>query len=257
MPIFALIIAYSLEFSKQLKNITNKENKKYLINILIIFIFLLLIQIYFINFSDYENIFWNRWQATRLDYLNVSLFWPFNYIPILYKHYVYLIFLIIFFIFYIIYLKKNKITKNLFLFKNFSYVILFFSISELFFLSNIQWAIPYKYYENGFEKLGLLKNYNKFNPFPMKDLNLAFDTSSLSNNKSGSPIHQGNIYYRNNKKFNLNMFNNWGMKNHTLIYSKYFNQNDNFKENINEEIKNKIKIFYALSIIKDYFLQKK
>ena len=57
-----------------------------------IFIFLLFVQIYLINFSDYENIFWNRWQAIRLDYLNESLFWPFNYIPILYKHYVYLIF---------------------------------------------------------------------------------------------------------------------------------------------------------------------
>ena len=50
MPIFALIIAYSLEFSKHLKNIINKENKKYLINILIIFIFLLFVQIYLLIF---------------------------------------------------------------------------------------------------------------------------------------------------------------------------------------------------------------
>ena len=257
MPIFALIIAYSLEFSQHLKNIIVKENKKYLINILIIFIILLFVQIYFINFSEYENTFWNRWQAIRLDYINLSLSWPFNYVPILYKDYIYFIFLIIFFIYYIIYLKEFQITKNLFLFKNFSYAILFFSISELFFLSNIQWAIPYKYYQNGFEKLGLVKNYNRFNPFPMKDLNLAFDTSSLSNNKSGSPIHQGNIYYRNNKKFNLNMFDNWGMKNHTLIYSKYFNKNGEFKENINEEIKNKIKMFYALSNNKRIFFTEK
>jgi hypothetical protein len=253
MPIFTLIIAHSLQFSNHLKNIINKENKKYLINILLIFIFLSFVQIYFINFSDYESIFWNRWQAIRLDYLNLSLLWPFNYIPILYKHYVYLIFLIIFFIFFIIYLKEFQITKNLFFFKNFCYVVIFFSITELFLLSNIQWAIPYNYYQNSFEKLGLVKNYNKFNPSPMRDLNLAFDTNSVSNNKSGSPIHQGNMYYRNNKKFNPNIFNNWGMKNHILMYSKYFDQNGKFKENFHEEIKNKVKIFYALSNNKRIF----
>jgi hypothetical protein len=253
MPIFTLIIAHSLQFSNHLKNIRNKENKKYLINILLIFMFLSFVQIYFINFSDYESIFWNRWQAIRLDYLNLSLLWPFNYIPILYKHYVYLIFLVIFFIFFFIYLKEFQITKNLFFFKNFCYVVIFFSITELFLLSNIQWAIPYNYYQNGFEKLGLVKNYNKFNPSPMRDLNLAFDTNSVSNNKSGSPIHQGNMYYRNNKKFNPNIFNNWGMKNHILMYSKYFDQNGKFKENFHEEIKNKVKIFYALSNNKRIF----
>ena len=49
MPIFALIIAHSLEFSKHIKNIINKENKKYLINILMIFIFLLFVQISLID----------------------------------------------------------------------------------------------------------------------------------------------------------------------------------------------------------------
>ena len=49
------------------------------------------------------------------------------------------------------------------------------------------------------------------------------------------------------------MFRNWGMKNHTLIYSKYFNQNGKFKENVNEDIKNKIKIFFALSNNKRIF----
>ena len=58
-------------------------------------------------------------------------------------------------------------------------MLFYFFYIRAIFLSNIQWAIPYKYYENGFEKLGLVKNYNRFNPFPMKDLNLAFDTKKF------------------------------------------------------------------------------
>ena len=70
----------------------------------------------------------------------------------LYKDFIYVIFLLISFL--IIFLINNNKFQKIIRQKNytFMFLIIFISFSELFFLSNIQWSIPYRYYDNGFEK---------------------------------------------------------------------------------------------------------
>ena len=246
LPVIALLLAFSLQnLFKIINNIENILIKK--VNLILIFsIFvILIIQIYFINFSSYNNNYWETCQLKRIDAAISSLPIIFAFIIGLYKNYIYSIFFIFIFLLIIFILNnKNILSKfkknnNLFL-----YVILILSFGEMFFLSNIQWAIPYNYYENGFKELNLKKNYNSPNNEALADLVNAFKDKRVSLEKSKG--FHGNTYYRHNKKFNINYINHWGNDYHTIIFDRYFNNNGTFKNNLNKDLINNVKYFYGM-----------
>ena len=71
-------------------------------------------------------------------------------------------------------IKSLKIKDYLRYNNNFYKLIILITFLELFFLTNIQWAIPYDYYNQGYEKLKLKANYNIKNDNAIEDLNIAF-----------------------------------------------------------------------------------
>ena len=113
----------------------------------------------------------------------------------------------------------------------FSIVILV--IAELFILANIQWAIPKHFYDKN--------GYNNFNINPLKDLRESFNSSRVV-----TEVY-GNTYFRNNKKFNINYFDVFGIDKHTRIYDKYFNKNGVIKNNLDDETIKNINLFWSLS----------
>ena len=248
IPIYSIIIALSLiNFNKYIyshlpynKNNASKFNKLFYLIIFFIFI----IQFYFIFYSDYKSVFWDTWQLKRIEYIENILPKPISFLAGLYKNFIYPIFLLFFLLFYLILRSKNN---NFLKVKQLVLIIIFlFSSFELFFLSNIQWAIPYGYYDKGYEKLNLSKNYNKHNENPLEDLNKAFDKKSVALDKSGAGIHQGNTYYRHNKSFNINYIGNWGMKYHTLLFDKYFDRKGKIKSNITTKKREEVFHFFAM-----------
>ena len=248
LPIIALVLALSLQsLIKIINNIENISIKK--INLLMIFFItlILLVQIYLINYVDYKNSYWDTWQLKRINTIQSYLPSFLSFIIGLYKNYIYSIFFIIIFLILFLIFNIKLILNN---FKNnynyILYVILFLTFSEMFFLSNIQWAIPHNYYENGFTKLNLKENYNSPNNDALKDLNYAFIDKRVSIEKSGTNSFHGNTYYRNNKKFNINYINYWGNNNHTIIFDKYFKNNGFLKDNLDQSIQSAVKYFYGM-----------
>lgn len=219
IPIFALIISLSLK-----KVINDKYKINIIPSILILTCLIVVAQIYFIEFSNIENYYWNTWQHKRIDYASTQL----NYLSFffrLYNSYIYSIFFIISAMGLIFFIKKKLFSKIYFL-------ILVLTISELFFITNIQWAIPSKYYDNN--------DYNKLSQDPINDLKNAF----LSNNLI--TVTKGNLYFRNQRKFNINYFDVFGIEKHTKIFDNYFNRNGTYKKNISEFEKEYINQFFAL-----------
>jgi hypothetical protein len=244
VPIISLVLAYSInEFLNNI-SIGKKKNKK-IINLLI-FYFILIgsIQLYFIFFSSYQNLFWETWQLKRINFAEEKLPFILSVIARLYKNFIYPIYFLISLVVLITILKFNFFKKNT---NIFLYVISLLAFSELFFLTNIQWAIPFGYYDKGFKELNLKPNYNLSNEDALLDLRLAFKNSSISNEKSGNNRYEGNTYYRNNKRFNVNHINNWGNDNHVRLFKKYFQLNGQLKDNLDLETKNNIKKFFGIS----------
>jgi len=248
VPIISLLLAFSISKFVYILDENDFLIKKKLNQIIVSsFILIFLLQIYLIHFSGYENLYWEEWQLKRIIYAENFLPEFFSNIVGLYKGLIYQIsFLLIFTLFFLInkfdyfsnYLKKSK---NIFLF-----LILFLSFFELFFLTNIQWAIPYKYYENGYEKLNLKKDYNAPNDNILSDIKNAFFENRVSIAKSGNNNYEGNTYYRNNKKFNINYINNWGNDSHTKLFDEYFYSNGKFKENVELTIRKEVEHFYGM-----------
>ena len=105
-------------------------------------------------------------------------------------------------------------------------------ISELFILSNIQWAIPYKFYDyNG---------YNDISTTPIKDLQNSFKSNRISTTV------KGNTYFRNRKKFNVNYFDQFGIDAHTRHFDLYFTRNGDYKKNVSQDLQKKINFFWSL-----------
>ena len=247
VPIISIVLAYSIiEFLKILNN-NNRYVKKIIILSTLLILLILALQFNFIYFSKYQNIFWETWQMKRILFAQQQLALPFSFIINLYDNFIYTIYFFISFIILICSLKLNFFKKKINENKNiFLYLISIIAFSELFFLTNVQWAIPYNYYDKGFEKIDLRPNYNSPNNDALSDLTNAFKSSSVSTEKSNNNRYEGNTYYRHNKKFNINHINNWGNHKHVEIFKNYFNLNGNFKENVSLEIKNDIKLFFAL-----------
>jgi len=248
VPIISVLLALSINKFIYILNENNPLIKKGINKIIIFsFIIIFLTQIYFIYFSDYENLYWETWQSKRIHYAENLLPTFFSFIVKLYNGAIYPIFFLISFVIILLIINVNYFL-NFFRKKNhlLIYLILFLSFSELFFLSNVQWSIPYRYYDNGYEKLQLKKDYNLPNNNALNDLKIAFLSNRVSIEKSGNNNYEGNTYYRNNKKFNINYINHWGNDKHTRLFDKYFYSNGKFKENLDPLIKKSIEYFYGM-----------
>ena len=246
VPFLSLLLAYSIiEFVKLYNDQSTRINELsyVLYSVLTIIIFS---QLYFIFISTYENVFWNTWQLKRIIFAKENLPGFFAIYAGLYENYIYTIFFIISFFILLMIIKSLKIKDYLRYNNNFYKLIILITFLELFFLTNIQWAIPYDYYNQGYEKLKLKANYNIKNDNALEDLNIAFAKKSTSIEKSGNNHYEGNTYYRNNKSFNINHINNWGNDNHVKLIKKYFNSNGTILSSVNTTTSNSIKIFFGL-----------
>ncbi len=244
IPFLSLTLAFSITEFIKIMNGNKVKGISYVI--VISFISILLLQINFIYFSNYENSFWETWQLKRIIFAEQTLPQPFSLIVGLYKKLVYPLFFILSFILIIFSIRKSFVQKYL---KNkviFLYMILFITFGELFFLTNIQWAIPFNYYNLGFEKLNLQPNYNSNNENALEDITKSFSINRVALEKSGNNTYEGNTYYRNNKRHNINHINNWGNKNHVKLFKKYFNSNGQFKKNLEINKIKQLKYFYGM-----------
>ena len=246
IPILSIILAYSLQ---SLLILIQKENKDkiYLYLAIILFSLIICLQIYFINYLDFENTYWDTWQLKRIIIAEEKLPYFLGLVIKLYNNYIYSIFTFLSFIIISIIIIKKKGLKSK---KNYNFfilsIVLFLSFIELFALSNLQWAIPYDYYNNGFKPLKLEANYNAHNKSALDDLKSSFLKPRTTLEKSGNNTYEGNTYYRNNKKFNINYINNWGNNSHANLFDKYFNENGILKNELNNETKKLIKYFYGI-----------
>ena len=246
IPILSVILAYSLEY---LINLIQNENKKklYILTSISLFLLIISLQIYFINFSDFDNKYWETWQLKRISTAEERLPYVLGEFINLYNNYIYSIFTATCFILisFLIFKKKklNSAKSANFYVLN---LILILSFIELFPLSNLQWAIPYNYYNKGFESMNLEANYNSHNENALKDLENSFLISRTALEKSGNENFEGNTYYRNNKKSNINYINNWGNKNHAKLFDKFFYRNGNLKDDLSEENKQSTNYFFGI-----------
>ena len=122
-------------------------------------------------------------------------------------------------------------------------MVVILAAGELFLLSNIQWAIPYKFYDSN--------NYNLLSKKPLDDINEAF-----LNQRVVTEV-KGNTYFRNFRRFNINYFDNFGIEKHTKLIDKYFKRNGNLKEGLDQNTIKKINQFWGLEDNNKVFFTKK
>ena len=244
----AILLAFSINNFIIITTIKNKSNSNtnILYNLTIIFLIIIFFQIFLINNPNIINEYWNTWQLKRILYLENSLPSILSNYVAGYKNYIYLVFFIISFLYVFIFIKIKflKKIKPLYIYLS----IICISFLELFFLSNIQWAIPFNYYDEGFEKLNLQTNYNQHNKNALEDLKKSFLLERVSIEKSGSNTFEGNTFYRNNKKFNINHINNWGNSAHSKIFRKYFLKNGKFNKNTEDQTKRYVLHFFGMDV---------
>ena len=223
VPIISILVALSL---KKIENFPEEklEFKKHILIFFSLALLILVVQIYLIEFHNVNNYFWETWQMKRLDFVmeKIKIFsWLIN----LYNNYIYAIFLIISVISVLSLIVLQK--KNLII-----YCVAMLVVSELFFISNIQWAIPKNHYNH--------KEYNYFSSKPMIELRNAFIKPSIST------VVKGNTYFRNERNFNINYFDVFGIETHTRIFDSYLNRKGEFKENVSIKDRELVNKFYFL-----------
>lgn len=247
VPFISLILAFSISEFIQLLNVKIKKNNAFNFIVYLSFLLIFITQIYLIYYSDYENNYWDTWQLKRIIFAEQSLPGLISHFVGLYKSLIYPIFFIISLLVIILVINIsflfNLIRNNT---KIFLYTIIIISFTELFFLTNLQWAIPYDYYNLGYKQLNLKPNYNIKNNNALKDIKIGFITKRVSTEKSGNNTYEGNTYYRHNKKFNINHINNWGNENHVKIFKKYFDTNGIIKDQIDDLTKKNVRHFFGL-----------
>ena len=230
IPLFAVLFCFILKSIEE-----NKYNINFLITTSLVAILIILLQVYIIEISDIKNNYWKTWQEKRLLYGSIK-FSSIAFIFNLYNHYIYSISLIIsLVIFNFFKIKKSK--------KLLSLVVVILVAGELFLLSNIQWAIPYKFYDSN--------NYNLLSKKPLDDINEAF-----LNQRVVTEV-KGNTYFRNFRRFNINYFDNFGIEKHTKLIDRYFKRNGNLKEGLDQNTIKKINQFWGLEDNNKVFFTKK
>ena len=226
LPFFSVLICFSIK-----SLIEGKYSINFNKSVLFVGIIILILQIFIIEFSNYKNWYWDTWQAKRLnqaalEYSNIGFIFS------LYNNYIYPIFFALVTIILIITNKFNFL-------KNLIFIILILVVAELFILANIQWAIPSKYYDaNG---------YNQLSSDPMENLRNSF------NSKRVSTEVKGNTYFRNNRKFNINYFDAFGVDSHTIIFDIFFDRKGEFRKEITKENRDKITLLWGLKDNKKVF----
>tara|TARA_B110000483_G_scaffold242670_1_gene329260 strand:+ start:110 stop:2200 length:2091 start_codon:yes stop_codon:yes gene_type:complete len=230
IPLFAVLFCFILKSIEE-----KKHNINFFITTSLVAIFIILLQIYIIEVSDIKNHYWKTWQERRLLYGSIK-FSSIAFIFDLYNHYIYSISLIIsLIIFNFFKIRKSK--------KLLPHLIVILVAGELFLLSNIQWAIPYKFYDSN--------NYNLLSKKPLDDISEAFLNPRVLTEV------KGNTYFRNYRKFNINYFDNFGIDKHTKLVDKYFKRNGNLKDGLNQETIKKINQFWGLKDNNKIFFTKK
>ena len=230
IPLFAVLFCFVLKLIEE-----KKHNINFLITTSLVAIFIILSQIYIIEISDIKNHYWKTWQERRLLYGSIK-FSSIAFIFNLYNHYIYSISLIIsLIIFNFLKIRKSK--------KLLPLLVVILVSGELFLLSNIQWAIPYKFYDSN--------NYNLLSKKPLDDINDAFLSPRVVTEV------KGNTYFRNFRKFNINYFDNFGLDKHTKLIDKYFKRNGNLKDGLDQETIKKINQFWGLNDNNKIFFTKK
>ena len=230
IPLFAVLFCFVLKLIEE-----KKHNINFLITTSLVAIFIILLQIYIIEISDIKNHYWKTWQERRLLYGSIK-FSSIAFIFNLYNHYIYSISLIIsLIIFNFLKIRKSK--------KLLPLLVVILVSGELFLLSNIQWAIPYKFYDSN--------NYNLLSKKPLDDINDAFLSPRVVTEV------KGNTYFRNFRKFNINYFDNFGLDKHTKLIDKYFKRNGNLKDGLDQETIKKINQFWGLNDNNKIFFTKK
>jgi len=230
IPLFAVLFCFVLKLIEE-----KKHNINFLITTSLVGIFIILLQIYIIEISDIKNHYWKTWQERRLLYGSIK-FSSIAFIFNLYNHYIYSISLIIsLIIFNFLKIRKSK--------KLLPLLVVILVSGELFLLSNIQWAIPYKFYDSN--------NYNLLSKKPLDDINDAFLSPRVVTEV------KGNTYFRNFRKFNINYFDNFGLDKHTKLIDKYFKRNGNLKDGLDQETIKKINQFWGLNDNNKIFFTKK
>ena len=140
-------------------------------------------------------------------------------------NYWYLIFTCLAFLsFFVIFSKVNQ--KLIYI------LIIFLSISELFILANIQWALPKNYYNQS--------EYNKISNQPLTELQNAFKKKNIVTEI------KGNIYFKKNRTFNINYFDDFGIDVHTKFIDQYFYRNGALKNTLSETDISNVRLFYGL-----------
>ena len=112
--------------------------------------------------------------------------------------------------------------------KFFNHTLIIIIFSELFFLSNIQWALPGSAWS--------IKYTNEKDI--IKILNESFDKPSLI-----SKVY-GNEYYKRNKTYSVNYIENYGYDSHTKVFDNYLDRNGKPSANITNKKLTILKIFY-------------
>jgi hypothetical protein len=220
IPLFSILICFFLK-----RFFEKKIIKKSLIILFFFISIIILLQFFLLEILNYKNGYWEIWQEKRLIEASIQ-FKGISLLFTLYNNYIYSIFFILSFLFFFyIFYKNNK--------KFFFLIILLLVFSELFLLSNIQWAIPYKYYDSN--------GYNRFSNTPLEDLRKAFDEPRIITEV------KGNTYFRSLRNFNINYFDNFGIDQHTRLVDQYYFRNGKIRENIDDNTIKKINYFWSLN----------
>ncbi len=220
IPLFSVLFCFAIK-----KIVERNYSINFFLTILFTTIIVLFLQIFLIEFSDLKNTYWEEWQGKRLlqaanDFKFLKLFF------ISYSSYIYSIFFILSFITLIL-IKKYYLESLASIF------IILLIVSELFVLSNIQWAIPSKYYDSN--------DYNSLNKNPMYGLRKSFVSERVITEV------KGNTYFRNLRKFNVNYFDVFGVDKHTKIFDKFYKRNGEIKDGIDLEVVKKVNFLWGVN----------
>ncbi len=219
IPLISVLLCFSL------KTILEKKYKvNFYLTILLTVTAIVILQIYFIEYSKIQNSYWDHWQLRRLERASEDI----KILSFLFKsydNYIYSFFIVLSALMLIY-------TKKYYLEKFFPAFVIILIVGELFILSNLQWAIPNKYYDEN--------NYNSLNKNPMKNLRNSFESSRVVT------VVKGNTYFRNLTKFNINYFDQFGIDSHTKLFDVYFNRKGEFRDEISLDTRKKINFIWGL-----------
>ena len=238
IPFISLLLVLSIKYMRE-------YNKKNIYHKIIFLIFSTLILFAQYNLVGHDSgWYWETWQGNRINFI---VGWLKHDIPMLsnyinlYNGSIYFLFGILSFLVFMIFLfSKIEILEKK---NNFNILIIFFVFSELFFLSNIQWALP---------KTSWSEKYS--NDYRIvESLNKSFDKPSFLGKVYGKE------YYKRNKTFIVNYIENFGYDAHSKLFDQYFNRHGEKLNGLTQKEIDDFKIFFGANEtgkVRRYFFTK-